>query len=310
MYWCRPGRLRSAPVTYTPPGSDPTQLNLRIAGMYLTQSAQNYAGSVPLVKGRNGYLRVFVVANRANTAAPAVRVRFFNGGALPFDSTLILSPGVATPTVVDENSLSYSWNFPVPGSWIQTGLAISAEVDPANAVFETNEADNVFPAVGPQLMQVRIVPALDVVFVPILRKGIPAGRRVKGNVTTSNKDQYLQPTQHMHPIETYNATVHADYTTFTLDTLQAGNTNLAWGTILGELDAVRLAEHSPKYYYGVVKVSYTSGVAGVAYVSDQSYGARAALGWDWLPSWRHRGGARAGAQLGQKSRSLWWPYRH
>jgi hypothetical protein len=282
-----------ATVTYTPPPNGGT-VNLRIAGMYLTQSAQNYAGSVPLVKGRNGYLRIFVVANNANTAAPAVRVRFFNGGAIPFDSTLILSPGLATPTLVDESSLSYSWNFSVPGSWIQTGFAISAEVDPANAVLETNEADNVFPAAGTALMDVRVVPALDVVFVPILQKGIPLNRRVRGNVTTSNKNQFLQATQQMHPIESYNATVHADYTTFTSDTLQADNGNLAWGTILGELDAVRLAEHSPKYYYGVVKVSYTSGVAGVAYVSNQSYGARAALGWDWLPS----GGTVAAHELG------------
>ncbi|HEY6073688.1 MAG TPA: zinc-dependent metalloprotease family protein, partial [Anaerolineales bacterium] len=287
----------SANVTYTPPPNGGS-VNLRIAGIYLTQSAQNYAGSVPLVKGRNGYLRVFVVANNANTAAPAVRVRFFNGGALPFDSTLILSPGLATPTVVDESSLSYSWNFPVPGNWILPGFAISAEVDPANAVAETIETDNVFPAAGTELMDVRVVPAIDVVFVPILQKGIPLNRRVRGNVTAANQDQYLQLTQRMHPIESYNATVHADYTTFTLDTLQADNGNGAWGTILGELDAVRVTEHSPKYYYGVVKVSYTSGVAGVAYVSVSGNtvgsGARAALGWDWLPS----GGTVAAHELG------------
>ncbi|HEV7365005.1 MAG TPA: hypothetical protein VGN76_04085 [Gemmatimonadales bacterium] len=286
----------SATVTYTPPPNGGS-VNLSIAGMYLTQSAQNYAGSVPLVKGRNGYLRVFVVANNANAAAPAVRVRFFNGGVLPFDSTLILSPGLATPTVVDESSLSYSWNFSVPGSWIQPGLAVSAEVDPANAVIETVENDNVFPSTGTALMDVRVVPALDVVFVPILQKGIPLSRR-KGNVTTANQDQFLQTTQRMHPIETYTATVHSDYTTITTDTLQADNGNGAWGRILGELDVVRVAEHSPKYYYGVAKVTYTSGVAGVAFVSvpgtTPGSGARTALGWDWLPS----GGTVAAHELG------------
>jgi hypothetical protein len=39
-----------------------------------------------------------------------------------------------------------------------------------------------------------------------------------------------------------------------------------------------------RYYYGVAKVSYTSGVAGVAYVSTGSANGRAALGWDYLPS--------------------------
>jgi hypothetical protein len=88
--------------------------------------------------------------------------------------------------------------------------------------------------------------------------------------------------------------VHADYTTFTLDTLQADNGNGAWTEILDELDAARIAESSPKYYYGVVKVSYSSGVAGVAFVSNQSIGARAALGWDYLPS----GGIVAAHELG------------
>jgi hypothetical protein len=277
----------SANVTYTPPPNGGT-VNLHIAGMYLTQSAQTYAGSVPLVKSRNGYLRVFVLASNTNTEAPTVRVRYFNGGVVPFDSTLILSPGLATPTAVDESSLSYSWNVAVPASLIQPGLAISAEVDPANLISETNELDNLFPAVGTVAMDVRTVPPLDVVFVPVLQKGIPLNRRVKGNVTDANKAQYLQTTQQMHPIASYSATVHADYTTFTLDTLEADNGNGAWGTILGEIDAVRLAESSPKYYYGVAKVEYTSGVAGVAYVSilgtTQGNGARAALGWDWLPS--------------------------
>ena len=52
-------------------------LNFCINGMYLTQSVQTYNGSVPLVKSRDGYLRVFVTANQSNTAAPSVRVTFY-----------------------------------------------------------------------------------------------------------------------------------------------------------------------------------------------------------------------------------------
>jgi len=37
-----------------------------------------------------------------------------------------------------------------------------------------------------------------------------------------------------------------------------------------------------RYYYGVAKVGYSSGVAGIAYVSDPSGNARAAMGWDYL----------------------------
>jgi hypothetical protein len=88
----------------------------------------------------------------------------------------------------------------------------------------------------------------------------------------------------MHPVSSFNAVVHADYTTTTSDTLQAMNANNAWSEILTELDVVRVAENSSSYYYGVARVSYSSGVAGVAYVSTSTAGGRAALGWDYQPS--------------------------
>jgi hypothetical protein len=271
----------STNVTYTPPPANGS-VNLQIAGMYLTQSAQTYGGTVPLVQGRDGYLRIFVVADRSNTAAPAVKVRFFNG-LVPVDSATIVSPGLTVPTAVDESSLGYSWNVPVTGTLIQTNLRIQAEVDPAGAVLETQEGDNLYPAATPLVMDVRIVPTVDVTFVPVLQRGIPLNRR-RGNVSDANKAQFLQTTQRMHPIFGFNALVHQDYTTTTTDTLHSQNANGAWGTILGEIDALRIAEHSPRYYYGVARVSYSSGVAGVAYVSNSSIGGRAALGWDYLPS--------------------------
>ena len=85
------GSVSSAAVGYSVviPGS----LNLKIDGMYLTQSVQTYGGSVPLVKDRDGYLRVFVTANQSNAAQPAVRVRFYSSGTLVQTMT-ITAPGL------------------------------------------------------------------------------------------------------------------------------------------------------------------------------------------------------------------------
>jgi hypothetical protein len=281
----------TASVSYTPPPADGS-VNLRIAGMYLTQSAQTFAGSVPLVSNRAGYLRVFVVGDRVNAAAPAVKVRYFHG-LLPVDSATIIAPGLGVPTVVDESSLSYSWNVSVPSSLIQPTLNIQAEIDPAGTVPETNESDNVYPAGPPPALDVRTVPSVNLTFVPVVQRGLPL-IRAKGNVTESNKAQFLDITQRMHPVASFNAVVHADYTTTTTDTLQSQNANNAWTEILTELDVVRVAESSTGYYYGVARVSYTSGVAGVAYVSTTTVGGRAALGWDKLPS----GSAVAAHELG------------
>ncbi|HJR16330.1 MAG TPA: zinc-dependent metalloprotease family protein [Gemmatimonadales bacterium] len=277
----------SATVSYAPPSSG--ELNLRIAGLYVTQSAQTFANGVPLVQDRNGYLRVFAVATRTNTAAPAVRVRVYNSSSVLASEVLIPPPGLSVPTAVDESSLSRSWNTPMSGTLIQPGFRIEAEIDPTGTVPESDETDNLATPPAPV---VQTVPTLNLTFVPVIQKQ-HALRGDVGNVTIGNRDEYVALARKMHPIAVYNTAVHAPYTTTTTDTLQDDNGNSAWGTILEEIDALRVAEGSSRYYYGVAKVSYTSGVAGVAYVSNGA-SERSALGWDYLPS----GAAVAAHELG------------
>ncbi|HKP49147.1 MAG TPA: zinc-dependent metalloprotease family protein, partial [Gemmatimonadales bacterium] len=274
-----------ATVDYNPPPNDGS-VNLCIAKVYVTQSVQDAGGSVPLVQGRDGYLRVFVVADRANAVAPTVQVRLFNGGGL-FSTINIPPSGLSVPTAVDESSLAYSWDTTLSGALIQPGLAVEAEVNPAGPtqIPETSTTDNVYPGTGaPALLNVQFVPPLDVTLVPVLQ----SGNHLLGRVSATNKDSFLVSTQRMHPIDTFSTVLHAAYSTKTTLTLQANNSNGAWGTILGEIDALRVTEHSPRYYFGVARVTYTSGVAGVAYVSipgtTPGSGQRAALGWDYLPS--------------------------
>jgi hypothetical protein len=265
----------AATVTYAPPTGG--TLNLRIDGMYLTQSTQTYTGTVPLVQNRNGYLRVFVLADGPNLVAPSVRIRLYQNLVLVSEQTVTRAV-LGVPTAVDESSLSNSWNLPIGGALIRPGLSIVAEVDLGNSVTETNESDNAFPAAAPQALTVRSVPTLNVTLVPVIQQG----NGLTGNV--SNPNGFLDAVQKMHPLATINTQVHAAYTTTTSDTLEDLNVNMAWGTILGEIDLLRTVELSARYYYGVAKVSYTNGVAGVAYVSTPSGSERAALGWDYLPS--------------------------
>jgi hypothetical protein len=270
------GNTATATVTYSPPTGG--TLNLRIDGMYLTQSTQTYTGTVPLVQNRAGFLRIFVVANQLNVSTPSVRVRFYQNLVLSSEQT-ISAPGPSVPTSADESSLGNSWNIPVAASVIRPGLSIVAEVDPGNTVVESNESDNAFPAAGPQALTVRSVGTVNVTLVPIRQKG--NGRT--GNVSTPSA--FIDAVQRMHPLSSINVTVRAPYLTTTLDTLQDNNGNSAWGTILGELDVLRTTiDKSPRYYYGVAQVSYSSGVAGVAYVSTSSSPEGVALGWDYLPT--------------------------
>jgi hypothetical protein len=260
----------SADVSYTSPSGGP--VNLCIDGMYLTQSAQTYGGTIPLVQNRAGLIRVFVVANQAGTPAAAVQVklRFFNGATLQDSVTLTPSLGlVSVPTAPDESALSNSWNYSLPGSMVFPGMRIEAEVDPTNAVAESDEADNVLAPAAPT---VRSVPTVNVTFVPITQGGRT------GDVTDANKTTFIDMARRMHPIDGMNLLVRSTPIT-TTTVLQADGTG--WQTVLDLVDAIAAADGT-RYYYGVAKVSYTSGVAGVAYVSTPGFPEHAALGWDFL----------------------------
>jgi hypothetical protein len=260
-----------ANVSYNPPPPSGNP-NLCIAGMYLIQSAQNLTGSIPLVENRDAYLRIFAVSDQTNTAAPVVQLRIFLNSVQQGVTQTILPSRATTPMAPDESALSNSWNYLVPGNLIQPGLSLEASVDPANSVSESNESDNVF-VLSPT--DIRAVPVLNVTMLPVLQ----TSNGLQGNVTDGNKSSFIDVVQSMHPIEGVNIQVRATPLT-TSTTLEADGSG--WLNVLDQVDAASLADG--RYYYGVAKVSYTSGVAGIAFVSEPSLASHAALGWDAMPS--------------------------
>jgi hypothetical protein len=270
------GATAEAAVEYAPAAT--ATLNLRIDGWYLSQSVQSPAGDVPMVDNRDGYLRVFVLADQANTAAPAVRVRAYDGSALVRTFT-IDPPAGSTPTSRNENDLGRSWNLKLPRELFVSGLRMVADVDPANAIAETDETDNSYPASGtPFAPAVRRVPVLGVRFVPV--RQLASG--LEGDVTDANRSGYLDVARRMYPLSGTDGDVHAVYTTSTSDPLQPGDGNGAWVRVLGEIDAMRVAEGTGRHYYGVVRLDYGAGIAGIGYI-----GFPTAMGYD-IPSDRAR----------------------
>jgi hypothetical protein len=256
----------TASVTYTAAAAP--SLDLRIDGWYLSQSVQTPAGDVPLVGNRDGYLRVFVLANQANSARPTVRVRLYRNGALA-TTFLIPAPGGSVPTSRDESRLASSWNVKLPRNFVVPGIAVLADVDPDNLVPEKDESDNAFPASGaPQAEVVRTVPVLGVRFVPVRQSN-----GLEGDVSDANRSQFLDLTRRMHPTAGTDGDVHAVYTTS--GALQPDDGNHAWGNLLGEIDALRLAEGTGRTYFGVVRIGYASGLAGLAFI-----GLPTAIGYD------------------------------
>ncbi len=241
--------------------------NVGVPSIFLAQSTQRDDGTVPLIQGRDAYLRVFVVANEANADAPPVRVRVLRGG-VPTDSLTITAPSGSVPTAVAADVLGTSWNVLLPGAWIQPGLALQVEVDPDDLLLEATNADNRFPASGAVAVDVRAVSPLALRLVPVRQSSDGS----LGDATDTGR--FLDLPRSMFPFGTVTVSVRSPYTT-NAPVLQSGNGNGAWGQILSEVGALRNTDQSSEHYYGVVRVSYGSGVAGIGYI-----GAPASLGWD------------------------------
>lgn len=265
------GMSVNASVTYSAVGAG---LNLLIDGAYITQSVQSYTGTVPLVANRDGFLRVFVKATQSNSVAPAVRARFYNGATL-VSTISINAPGPSVPTTIDQSIMAASWNAPVPMAVLQPGISMLIDVDPTNTVTESSDSDNSFPVSGTaQALNIQSVSPFQIRMVPVTQ----SVNGLTGNVSSGNKDQFLSLLAKLYPVATVDVDVRAAYTT-SAPALDAIDASGAWTQILSEINALRTADVSTRYYYGVVKVGYGSGIAGLGYVPG-----RAAIGWDNLPT--------------------------
>ena len=256
-----------------PTGTGAGGVNLRIETLYLVQSTQTRDGAVPLVADKDAYLRVFVLANGANTLTPSVRIRLSRNGTVQQTLT-IPAPGSSVPTSVDQSSLAKSWNVKIPAATIQPGLQILADVDPTNAVTESNEQDNTFPTSGAaQTLQISALQPFRIRFVPMVQE--ENGKT--GHITSANIEDYLTFTRKIHPVSSIDADLRQPYTVRGLGFDPQGNT---WQAAVSELDAVRVSEGSNRFYYGVVNTDYNGGgVVGIA----AGIPAGAALGWDRFP---------------------------
>jgi hypothetical protein len=252
----------------------PSGTNYTISNVYLTQAIQKLDNSVALVAGRDALLRVFVTANAANSARPDVRVRIYDGTTLLSTNT-ITAPETSVRTSIAEGTLTSTWNVIVPAANMRTTTRVLVDLDPTQAVADASRSDNTWPSSGtPQPITVSAVPTFTVRFVPVVT-GNDTGR-----VSNANREGFLATTRRVFPLQNVVSDVRAPFTS-SADTLQSNDGNGNWLTVLSEINTLRTTDGAPSttHYYGVVRVRYTSGIAGYGYVPG-----RTAVGWDYLPS--------------------------
>ena len=260
-----PGGTATSANSFTVTTSSGT-LDLSIDGLYVTQATQEYPSpAVPLVQNRSAWVRVFVLANQANSVAPQVRVNFINGSTT--NTLTINATATSAPTTIDASIAGKSWNAAVPAAWMQPGTQVVATVDPSNTIPEADETNNDFS----MNLDVRALAPWKVTLIPIHTKDGNQGVVENG---TRTRGDWVDFAKRLHPVPDAVDVTVGSVMNSSVTSLQSDGTG--WDTVLGELHAKRTADGvTDRYYFGAVHVTYGGGVAGLGYI-----GFPAAIGWD------------------------------
>jgi len=104
-----------------------------------------------------------------------------------------------------------------------------------------------------------------------------------GGISEANKAQWIARLAKMFPVGGTDVQVGTPFTG-SVSTLASDDADNHWGTLLVDLRTKHQADGATdRYYYGALKVSYGSGVAGLGYIpgsSSSSFSVRTAIGWD------------------------------
>lgn len=245
---------------------NPAALRLSVHAVEVSQAVQPVQdGWTPiLVQGRDAFARVYLRGDQRSFFQPEVRLRLFHGATLV--RTFTATAGVV-PTAWNPLDWAASWNVKIPGELVVPGMALLVEGDPGGVVPLAAGSQPRHPADGvPMPMDVRAVP-------PLYLRLVPVHQSTMGTTgTIASRTAFVDPLLRMFPVHEFDVDQRAVYTT-------SANTDTSggWSAILREIAALRLADGSDRYYYGVVRAG-EGGIAGLGYLAYP-----AAIGWDRQP---------------------------
>jgi hypothetical protein len=235
-------------------------VNFTLDNAVLSQAIQRFDGSIPLVAGGNPVLvSVYGTVDQALPAGvkPRVRIEIFSGTTLLATDEQSMTGSIFSQ--VDPGIPTHQAVF--AASVVQPGLKVRATINPNAQIPEAIQTDNTWPRSGtPQAIAVQTVPVLQLHFVPIfLTNGASTGTVNPGNIP-----DYLTATRQMHPVSSIDADIGPVFST---DVVFGSGTEVAWTTILQQLDVLRVADGSSRYYIGVLRPP-----AGVTFVQFGGFG--------------------------------------
>ncbi len=230
------------------------------AVIYLNQVAQNRGGSVSLIPGRPGILRVFAIADQVNwLEPPSVHVTLLQNGQVVLEERLPPETDVI-PTSPMESSLAASYDVAVPGSLIQPGLSLVVELDPEGVVRRAPGSRTRYPEEGSMELDVVDPPLLRQIFVPTLTTQAPDSSVYDWTDGINPGSPQVRVSRTLLPVGTMEVEVRETYRT-DIDLSDRND----WSTWIREISLLYQQEGQRGYYYGVASTSRPA-IGGLGYI--------------------------------------------
>ncbi len=238
---------------------NPANIRLSASSIYLNQVIPAVDG-VPVIAGRDAYLRIFATGDETSFYQPTVRATFYNDGAVVHEA--VMRPGSdLLPSTVEEGRLDLSFNSRVPGEIIQPGLGLVVELDIEGAVPLDVGSETRIPATGVMDLGVIDPPTHIQTIVPTLIASSPDERIFQWTRGLDADHRHMQFARTVMPIGDMEVRVHEPFYSSADLTTDGG-----WRSYLGEIRALRAMEGAEGYYYGAVMLPPGSRWGGLGFV--------------------------------------------
>jgi uncharacterized repeat protein (TIGR02543 family) len=202
--------------------------DLRPQNILLTQGIQTSANSVPLIAGRPLLVQVPVEAGKIFNGVAASLHVFHSGSELPGSPlAAVNAPLSLSPTPAEGEN---QFNFLLPSAWLSGTLEIYVEIDTANAIVESDETNNRFPAKRNYTLTFSASQTLEITLVPVAwQRG---GELLQTDL--SMFFEYAETLQRLYPVSQVKLEIHPAHR-YTADQVN-------WTTLLAEIESLRAAE--------------------------------------------------------------------
>lgn len=243
---------------------NPKEVVLSASAIYLTQGAQNVDGTLPLVANRRALLRVFVTGDQTSFFRPKARATFYQDGvevySVPMDRD---KSSEIIPTKVEEHRLDRDFNAVIPGEVLQPGVEMVVELDTEDVVPKATGSQARFPATGAMALDVREVPLMHQIMVPVLMESNPDRRVLNWTRGMDADSRHLRLARSTMPIADMKVTVQDEY--ITSNDLTDFN---GWQNLLREMKLKWDREfYGNGYVYGAVVLPPGSPIGGLGYIN-------------------------------------------